>query len=135
MTRYVVAQVSEIPPGSRRIVYPTGGVGIGIFNVGGSFYALKNSCPHMGAPLCEGMLTGTTEPQVDADGSLGAVWGRDGEIIGCPWHHWEFDITTGRTLFPSRNRVASYPVTIEQVESYEVEVEDGLVVVDLSRKR
>jgi nitrite reductase (NADH) small subunit len=125
VTRVVVGHVSEIPPGERKIVHPNAGPGIGVFNVAGRFYALKNSCPHMGAPLCEGTLTGTTRPRVADDGSLDADWDRDGEIVGCPWHHWEFDVTTGRSVFHSRNRVATYPVAVE----------DGLVVVDLSRRR
>jgi 3-phenylpropionate/trans-cinnamate dioxygenase ferredoxin subunit len=61
---------------------------------------------------------------------------KDGEVLVCPWHCWEFDITTGRSVFnPNRVRVRSYPVTVESeddsVETYEVTVEKGLVVVHL----
>jgi nitrite reductase/ring-hydroxylating ferredoxin subunit len=44
---------------------------------------------------------------------------RDGEIIRCPWHLWEFEIATGRCLVDARMRVKTYPTTIE----------DGWVVV------
>ena len=43
---------------------------------------------------------------------------REGEIIRCPWHLWEFEIATGRCLVDPR-RVKTYPVAIE----------DGQVVV------
>ena len=63
MRRYVVAKQEELPPGERKIVPVGGRGGIGVFNVGGSFYALKNRCPHKGGPLCQGRL----RPHVVAD--------------------------------------------------------------------
>ena len=80
--RYVVGARDDLPPGSSTIVYPDrvkGGVGV--FNVKGEFYALKNACPHMGGPLCKGSVRGTSEAAVTADGELAVQWVRDGEII------------------------------------------------------
>jgi len=63
------------------------------------------------------------------------VWGREGEILRCPWHGWEFDITSGRSIFnPHRVRVRIYEVTVEPdedpaVEIYPVTVEDGVIVL------
>ena len=51
MAVHVVARVSELPPGARRIV-EIGRRSIGVFNVNGKLYALRNACPHQGAPLC-----------------------------------------------------------------------------------
>ena len=62
-------------------------------------------------------------------------WGREGEILRCPWHGWEFDITSGRSSFnPHRIRVRTYKVTVEPdddpaVETYPVTVEDGVIVL------
>ena len=59
MTRVVIAKVWEIPPGDRKIVVPfRGRAGIGVFNVKGEFFALRNICPHKRGPLCTGELTG-----------------------------------------------------------------------------
>jgi nitrite reductase (NADH) small subunit len=145
-TRYEVGPVSEIPPGQRKIVYPHGGSGIGVFNVEGAYYAVKNTCPHMGAPLCRGKLTGTTAPIRTPEGQVDMEWIRDGEILRCPWHHWEFDLVTGRTVFPSRQRVATYKVTVEPsgatdratdvsgVETYPVVVEGATVYLVLNAR-
>ena len=66
------------------------------------------------------------------------IWARDGEIVRCPWHGWEFDITTGRSIFnPHKMRVKTYEVTVEsaadelpdEVETFPVTVEDGFVVL------
>ena len=68
------------------------------------------------------------------------IWGREGEIVRCPWHGWEFDILTGRSIFnPHKMRVKAYEVTVEarladdeedeSVETFEVTVEDGWVVL------
>jgi nitrite reductase/ring-hydroxylating ferredoxin subunit len=137
--RFEVGQTSEIPAGQRKIVYPFGGTGIGVFNIHDRFYAVKNTCPHMGAPLCRGKLTGTTRPLRTADGRVGMEWVREGEILRCPWHHWEFDITSGETLFPSRQRVATYAVSVESAEApslemYPVVVEDATVYLLLKKR-
>ncbi len=138
MGRHVVGRVTELPPGERTIVEAEGR-SIGVFNVHGRFFALRNSCPHQAAPLCLGPIKGMTLPSRPGE----YVWARDGEILRCPWHGWEFDITTGRSIFnPHKTRVKTYEVTVEtdgdgpapgidaeSVETYPVTVEDGLVVL------
>lgn len=139
--RFRVGSASEIPPGSHKTVFPPSAkAGIGVFNVRDTYYAVKNVCPHMGAPLCQGVVTGTTRPRPLPDGRPGMEWIRDGEILKCPWHHWEFDLVTGHTVFPSRNRVATYDVTVERsqdpppegVETYPVVVEDAVIYLELA---
>lgn len=127
-TRFPVATVSEIPAGGRKMVELAGRT-VGVFNVNGRFYALRSSCPHQGGPLCLGVTTGL----VTSDGPGHFRYEREGEILRCPWHGWEFDLATGRSVFdPTRTRVRSYPVEVEelQAETYPVEIEgDCLVVV------
>lgn len=134
MARYVVGRVSEIPPGSVRIVNVNNPQGVGVFNVAGAFYALKNVCPHQGGPLCSGPITGTTRVKQVEGGAPDFEWIREGEIVRCPWHRWEFDIATGRTVFASRMKVARYDVTVDpppsQVETFRVTAEEGLVILD-----
>ena len=141
MSKHVVGRVEEIPAGSRKII-DIDGRSIGVFNIKGNFYAIRNRCPHAGASLCDGTITGLR--QSDKPGQY--QFSRDGEIIRCPWHGWEFDITTGQSWFdPSRVRVRPYTVTVEsdisgyqpgpfQAETYSVEVEDSFIVVDLARR-
>jgi nitrite reductase (NADH) small subunit len=131
VAKHVVCRVGELPPGGRRIV-EVEGRSIGVFNVKGSFYALRNSCPHQAAPLCRGSIKGMTV----SPGPGQYAYVREGEILRCPWHGWEFDLTNGRSIFnPHRVRVRSYPVTIEPadddpaVPTYPVTVERGLVVL------
>ena len=115
---------------------------IGVFNINGEFFALRNYCPHQGAPLCLGIVSGTTLPGEPYT----YEYGRENEIVTCPWHGWEFEIATGKSIFnPHRVRVRSYEVTIEPASSidsdlwnvddpdpaiptYDVTVEDGWVV-------
>ncbi|SFJ37049.1 3-phenylpropionate/trans-cinnamate dioxygenase ferredoxin subunit [Paenibacillus sp. UNC496MF] len=132
MGSHVVGTVAEFPAGTRRTLVVEGRP-IGVFNVHGRFYALKNSCPHQGAPLCVGTVTGMTLPSAPGE----YAYGRDGEIVRCPWHGWEFDITTGKSIFdPHKCLVKTYEVTIEaeaspEVETYPVTVESGTIVVHL----
>ena len=104
---HVVCAASEIPPGGRRIV-EIDGRSIGVFNVSGRFYALHNGCPHKGGALCEGPVCGTVLPTEDRS----YAYGRDGEILRCAWHGWEFDIRTGRSLVDPAVRARTYAVTV-----------------------
>ncbi|WP_201776730.1 Rieske (2Fe-2S) protein, partial [Allosalinactinospora lopnorensis] len=106
--RHAVCTVGELRPGQRRIV-EVDGRSIGVFNVGGSYYALRNGCPHKGGALCEGPVCGTTLPTEDRS----FVYGRDGEIVRCAWHGWEFDITTGAAIADPAVRARTYPVVVE----------------------
>ena len=131
MGRHIVGRANELPPGARRIVEAEGR-SIGVFNVHGTFYALRNRCPHQAAPLCLGAIKGMALPSKPNE----YIWAREGEILRCPWHGWEFDITTGRSIFnPHKVRVRQYEVTVEPVEedeaveTYPVTVEDGVVVL------
>ncbi len=112
MRRYVVGNVKELPPGERKLVPVGGKGGIGVFNVKGRYYALKNLCPHKGGPLCQGRLrphvTSPAVYQLDREG--------DGEILKCPWHRWEFDLRTGKALYDSHLRAKTYPVSVEEDE-------------------
>ena len=110
MSKHVVGTVDEIPPGGRKIV-EVAGRSIGVFNVAGEFFALRNRCPHQGGPLCRGSVSGF----VSSTGPGEYVYDRHGEILRCPWHGWEFDVRTGQSWFnPEKQRVRRYPVTVER---------------------
>ena len=70
-----VAKTSEIERGKMKRV-EIQGVDILIANVDGRFYALDDRCGHMNAMLSMGTLTGN--------------------IVTCPFHFAEFDVTTGK---------------------------------------
>jgi nitrite reductase/ring-hydroxylating ferredoxin subunit len=123
MSRHVVCRVEELPPGARKIVNVRGRT-IGVFNVNGAYYALLNRCPHLAAPLCKGVVTGLiTGPE-----PYKIEFSRDGEVLRCPWHGWEFDITNGQSVFnPHRVRVKSYDVLVEtqRVEATDAEAREA----------
>ncbi len=109
MSRHVVSTIQEIPPGSRRIV-EIEGRSIGVFNIDGEFFALRNRCPHQGGPLCSGRLSGFPTARVPGE----YRYTRKGEILRCPWHGWEFEVKTGRSwVDPKRVRTRSYPASAE----------------------
>jgi 3-phenylpropionate/trans-cinnamate dioxygenase ferredoxin subunit len=109
MGKYVVGTVEEIRPGTRKIV-EIAGRAIGVFNIGGEFFALRNRCPHQGGPLCEGRLSGLLEAPSPGE----FTYTRPGEILRCPWHAWEYDIRTGQSyLNPAEVRVRRYEVAVE----------------------
>jgi len=145
MARYAVGTVGEIPPGSRKIVL-VAGRSVGVFNIHGEFFALRNRCPHQGGPLCTGHLIGLVLSSRPSE----YRYVRDSEILRCPWHGWEFDVKTGQSWFdPSKVRVKQYEVFVEPrsdqgssqmeglvkgpyvAETYSVLVDQDLVVVEI----
>jgi 3-phenylpropionate/trans-cinnamate dioxygenase ferredoxin subunit len=133
----VVCAVTDVAPGERRLV-TVRGRSLGVFNLHGEFHVLHDRCPHRGAPLCRGVITGTTLP---ADGAR-FRYGREGEILRCPWHGWEFDVRTGQSWCDSqRVTVRSYKVEVAPgasvvegpyvAETFAVAVEDEYVVVEV----
>jgi 3-phenylpropionate/trans-cinnamate dioxygenase ferredoxin subunit len=106
---HYVTEPDQIPEGQHRL-FEIAGRSIGIYNLKGTFYAVLNYCPHQGAELCKGQVCGTTiESEV-----YEYKFGRDGEIVRCPWHGWEFDLKTGKALAKERVRLRTFKVVIEE---------------------
>ena len=87
-----VAKKSEIPPGTGKAV-EVGGKTIAVFNCEGAFYAIDNTCKHRGGPLAEGSLSGTS--------------------VTCPWHGWEYDVTSGVCQLDPSVQVQKFDVKVE----------------------
>jgi nitrite reductase/ring-hydroxylating ferredoxin subunit len=116
---HIVADVDELEE-EGRIVTEIRGREIGIFEVDGELKAYTSWCAHQSGPICEGELAGTMEATFDKDtGETERQWVKDGKIIRCPWHFWEYDISSGECL--SKNGI--------RLPEHEVYVEDGAVVV------
>src|SRR3989304_10207452 len=97
-----VAKGSEVPPGSLKHIELEDGTQVCLANVDGTIYAIGGECSHMGGPLGEGELDGTT--------------------VTCPWHSAEYDVTTGKQL--------GAPAEADQ-PAYEGRIEGGDVQVAL----
>jgi nitrite reductase (NADH) small subunit len=123
MRRYLAGTVSEIPPGSNKVI-DAGGRSIGVYNISGEYYAIRNLCPHQSAPLCSGITTSFVTS--DMPGQF--CFEREGEIVRCPWHFWEFDIKSGQMVVDPKTRTMTYDVTVEK---YDVSVEEEQVYVQL----
>ncbi len=77
----------------------------------GALHAMYGRCPHQGAPLVSGRLVGGT---VAAEPGAEFHCVRDGELLQCPWHAFEFDVTDGRAVAdPERLRLRCYDVALE----------------------
>ncbi len=87
-----VAKVTEIPPGTAKVVVVLGHP-VALFNVDGTFHAVSNVCLHRGGPIGEGTL--------------------DGPVVTCPLHGWEYDVRTGRNLANPAARLRTFAVRID----------------------
>ena len=136
MKRQVVARAADVPPGGCKLI-TVAGREIGVFNVGGKYFALANRCPHEGGPLCQGRIG----PLIQSDGPGSYRLERDKEFLRCPWHGWEFDIRTGKSWCdPEKIKARRFGVSVEKgakliegpyvAETFRVSVEDDYVVVE-----
>ncbi len=103
----IAARVDEVAEGKPRIV-TLAGKEIGVFLEGGRHFAVLNFCPHAGAPVCLGKVAGC----VVAAGPGQLDYDHERRVLRCPWHHWEFDLETGRALAPTREKIKTYPVRV-----------------------
>jgi nitrite reductase/ring-hydroxylating ferredoxin subunit len=105
--RATVAPASAVRADAFTLVSVAGSE-IGIVRSADGFHAVRNWCPHRGAPVCRGWITGTMLPSAPGD----LDWGLDGRVLRCPWHRWEFDLHTGQALFDiDRRRLITYAVS------------------------
>jgi nitrite reductase (NADH) small subunit len=89
---HTVARVEEVPPGSARIVH-AGERELALFNVGGTFYATQNECLHLQGPLGDGLVEGC--------------------VVTCPWHGYQYDVTTGENEFDRALALETFAVVVE----------------------
>lgn len=85
------ARKDEIPAGTIR-EFSLEGRSIALANVGGKFFAISNTCLHRAGPLAEGSL--------------------QGNIVTCPWHGWQYDVTNGKLTMNPAVAVACYPIEV-----------------------
>ncbi len=110
--RVFAAHVDEVRHGGH--IVEINGLSIGLFPVGDEIVAVLNICPHELAPVCRGVQRGTSLPSAPGE----FIWGREDEILACPWHQWEFDLLTGQSLTDPKVRVRTFPVEVEDGEVY-----------------
>jgi 3-phenylpropionate/trans-cinnamate dioxygenase ferredoxin subunit len=87
-------------------------------HIGDTFYATQEHCPHLGGNLAKGKL--------------------DGNVVTCPLHHSQFDLTTGAVIrwtdwtgvVDEVSEVLRHP---RSLKTYEVRVEDGAVLIGPER--
>ena len=83
----------EVPPGKPLAVRVSDALTLAVCERDGAYYAFDNKCPHKGAPLADGQLSG--------------------ELVICPHHHFKFNVKTGRCMMPRHLRMKTYSVTRE----------------------
>lgn len=115
--KHVVCKESELGPGQMRTVTKGQAPVVVVCSEDNSYYAVRGICPHQGAMLGMGHLTSLTVSERPGTYTLT----RDGELLRCPWHSFDYDVTSGQCISDPDLRVKTYPVCVE----------DGNIVVDL----
>ena len=87
-----VAGTADVKSG-HGIVAEVSGKTLAVFNMDGTFHVIDNTCVHRGGPLGEGDL--------------------EGNVVACPWHGWQFNITTGECVKNPSAKVEVYQVKVE----------------------
>ena len=86
-----VCRVSDLGEGEGKTV-EVGGKLIAVFCEGGKYFAIDDTCPHMGASLSGGYV--------------------EGGIVTCPWHAWRFRLADGTWADNPRLKIGCYPVEV-----------------------
>jgi nitrite reductase/ring-hydroxylating ferredoxin subunit len=119
--RYHVGPADGFTEGERRVVV-CGDREVGVFRIDGGFHGWHNHCPHRGGPVFQGRIMKRVVEPLEADGGTRLLqFDGDETHIICPWHGWEFSITTGE--HPGHQRA--------RLRKVDIEVRDGEVYVSL----
>lgn len=90
---YPVGKVYDFEEGRARVV-KAGTREVALVRAGGKFVALSNTCRHRGGPVGQG--------DVDVEA----------KTIACPWHGWEYDLTSGKATLNPAARLEVYAVEV-----------------------
>lgn len=105
MKHVKIANTSDVLVG-HKLKVTLEGKDIMLTNLGGTYYAMDNTCPHMGGSLSDGRIEGTS--------------------IVCPRHGAAYDIVTGQAVKDAKilfitskvHNVHIYPVKVEETEIF-----------------
>lgn len=100
MANLDLVDAATIVPGQSAEVVADGKI-FAVYNVDGVFHVIDGICPHAGGPLGKGTLRGN--------------------IVTCPWHGWQFNVSSGQHCLNQRICQTAYAVRIE----------NGRVIIDM----
>ena len=100
-----VGELEDIPRMGARVIKSSLG-DIGIFRTADDeVFALRDSCPHKGGPLSQGIV--------------------HGKRVTCPLHNWNIELSSGEAVAPDEGCAAGFPVKVENDNVF-VQLSDGL---------
>ncbi len=107
---YCVGALDELPLDEFR-VFEIDGREVGVLRTARGVFAVWNRCPHQGAAICAGRVGGTMGPS----GPGTYRFDDDRLVLACPWHRWEFDVETGKSVEDATpKRLLTFPVTVHE---------------------
>jgi len=109
MPEYVIPEARTLKPG-QKLITSIGGREIGLYNVGGQFYAIRNRCAHQMGPACQGDVFDRIEAKTTPDRKIKEYVAEYKTVLACPWHGWEYDLRTGVCLWNKQYKVRTYRV-------------------------
>ncbi len=87
--------MSDIPSNGGKSISVSGRE-LAVFNIDGAIHVIDNACLHRGGPLGDGEV--------------------EGKLVTCPWHGWQYDVTTGSNIFDPAIKVQRLEVRVEDDE-------------------
>ena len=111
-----ICRVDDIPTlGARRVERPQG-IAVAIFrNAEDQVFALLDRCPHMGGPLSQGIVFGTS--------------------VACPLHNWTIGLSDGCAQAPDVGCTVPFAVKVDAGEVSLSTAELATLALDLSPPR
>lgn len=113
-TKHYFAELGVLEEG-RFVIREMNNRSVGATLLHGQPVVILNSCPHAGAPICQGKIT----PKLVFESPQALRLDAEHPVLRCPWHGWEFNLADGRINgFSSRLRLAKLQYEIENDSIY-----------------
>ncbi|MBU8879807.1 Rieske (2Fe-2S) protein [Bacillus sp. FJAT-29790] len=114
LNEITVCSADELTNGKRKVIQ-FNNTSVVVVNSDNNLYAFRNYCPHQGAPLEFGSISGAMESSEPHKYKYGC----HNQVVRCPLHGWAFDMKDGHSLFNSKVKI----------KTFEVKEREGIIIL------
>jgi 3-phenylpropionate/trans-cinnamate dioxygenase ferredoxin subunit len=114
MKKILFAETSEITD-TNFLIKKIDGMSVGAIKLNDEYKLVLNVCPHAHAEICRGKISNLLTSDI-SDKTV--KYEKDEQVLICPWHRWEFNLKTGKSILNEKLKIRIFDYSIESDNLY-----------------
>jgi nitrite reductase/ring-hydroxylating ferredoxin subunit len=90
------------------------GINVGAAKINNNYKVILNVCPHAAAEVCKGIIRDLIFSNTVGEFLIN----ENNQTLVCPWHRWEFDLNTGKSVVKSKLKIRIFETFVENENLY-----------------